>query len=292
MKRRNSLSFRSGFTLIELLVVIAIIALLAAILFPVFARARENARRSSCQSNMKQMGLGFIQYAQDFDEKYPCGANATPGYAAGQGWGAQVFPYIKSTQVYRCPSDMSTIYTYDPDWYVVSYCYNSSIPYPSWWYGTGVFVGTVASMNAVTKTVLLFESANTGGQITSGVETDRMTPATWGTLSTISSVPGNTGGWFATGLLAGRGGTVVSDPTLSTINMYGSADRTGFMYPYGRHLEGSNFLMADGHVKWLKGDQVSTGQAAASATAQQATYDAEGTSYSGTGAHAVTFSPT
>ncbi len=62
---------KSAFTLIELLVVIAIIAILAAILFPVFARARENARRSSCTSNLKQIGLGIIQYAQDYDEKYP-----------------------------------------------------------------------------------------------------------------------------------------------------------------------------------------------------------------------------
>ncbi len=64
-------SKRFAFTLIELLVVIAIIAILAAILFPVFARARENARRSSCQSNLKQIGLGVMQYIQDYDEKYP-----------------------------------------------------------------------------------------------------------------------------------------------------------------------------------------------------------------------------
>src|SRR5437763_7255396 len=66
-----------GFTLIELLVVIAIIAILAAILFPVFGRARENARRSSCQSNLKQIGLGLAQYTQDYDENYPISEDAT-----------------------------------------------------------------------------------------------------------------------------------------------------------------------------------------------------------------------
>src|SRR5437763_14432141 len=81
----------SGFTLIELLVVIAIIAILAAILFPVFARARENARRASCQSNQKQLGLGFLQYAQDYDERLPFHQN----------WAPQIYPYVKSTQIYK-----------------------------------------------------------------------------------------------------------------------------------------------------------------------------------------------
>ena len=69
---------RRAFTLIELLVVIAIIALLAAILFPVFARARENARRSSCGSNMKQMGLAVQQYSQDYDERFPRAGGPSP----------------------------------------------------------------------------------------------------------------------------------------------------------------------------------------------------------------------
>jgi len=95
-----------GFTLIELLVVIAIIAILAAILFPVFARARENARRASCQSNLKQMGLGIMQYAQDYDERYPAAdwwniENKTKY----DGWINRIDPYVKSIQVYACPSD-------------------------------------------------------------------------------------------------------------------------------------------------------------------------------------------
>lgn len=109
------LEFRKGgFTLIELLVVIAIIAILAAILFPVFARARENARRSSCQSNLKQLGLSIMQYTQDFDEKmvpiflYGTGQtlpNGTPT-STGQAvlWYNLLNPYIKNLQIFNCPS--------------------------------------------------------------------------------------------------------------------------------------------------------------------------------------------
>jgi len=122
---------KKGFTLIELLVVIAIIAILAAILFPVFARARENARRTSCLSNLKQIGLGLMMYTQDYDEKYPARLMGTwgdhttyktqpdasmPGYVfitydgttGGSGrwisWMDMVYPYIKSTQLFVCPS--------------------------------------------------------------------------------------------------------------------------------------------------------------------------------------------
>ncbi len=94
---------RKGFTLIELLVVIAIIAILAAILFPVFARAREKARQSSCLNNVKQMTLGHMMYAQDHDERLP--ASYMPGSpGAYNQWYEVIDPYVKNTQVLVCPS--------------------------------------------------------------------------------------------------------------------------------------------------------------------------------------------
>jgi len=100
---------RKAFTLIELLTVIAIIALLAAILFPTFSRARENARGTSCSSNLRQLGLGLIQYTQDYDEKL------VPNGAAGLIWAEILQPYVKSDQVLRCPSadvgDLAQTYT-------------------------------------------------------------------------------------------------------------------------------------------------------------------------------------
>jgi prepilin-type N-terminal cleavage/methylation domain-containing protein/prepilin-type processing-associated H-X9-DG protein len=106
---------RKAFTLIELLIVIAIIAILAAILFPVFGRARENARRSSCQSQMKQIGLGIAQYTQDYDERFPMvdqGLLSTG--AQGYPWQARIQPYVKSQQIFACPSVSGTTNIYQP----------------------------------------------------------------------------------------------------------------------------------------------------------------------------------
>jgi prepilin-type N-terminal cleavage/methylation domain-containing protein/prepilin-type processing-associated H-X9-DG protein len=106
---------RRGFTLIELLVVIAIIAILAAILFPVFAKAREKARQTSCLSNVKQMSLGFLQYMQDYDERFTLGGYVIPGFnipgvggsADGSNvnmWRFLINPYCKNYQIFLCPS--------------------------------------------------------------------------------------------------------------------------------------------------------------------------------------------
>ncbi|MFO7946502.1 MAG: DUF1559 domain-containing protein [Armatimonadota bacterium] len=110
---------RRGFTLIELLVVIAIIAILAAILFPVFARAREKARQTSCLSNLKQIGLGLMMYATDFDDNLPAyhfgyiyeppvpGDTEWMQQDAGRwqlGWPSCIYPYVKNTQIFLCPS--------------------------------------------------------------------------------------------------------------------------------------------------------------------------------------------
>ncbi|HEY3333322.1 MAG TPA: DUF1559 domain-containing protein [Capsulimonadaceae bacterium] len=99
---------RQGFTLIELLVVIAIIAILAAILFPVFAKARDKARQTTCSSNMKQMGLALMQYVGDYDECFPAQRMGTASNAPT--WRQIIHPYIKSTEVQTCPSNTSNQY--------------------------------------------------------------------------------------------------------------------------------------------------------------------------------------
>jgi prepilin-type N-terminal cleavage/methylation domain-containing protein/prepilin-type processing-associated H-X9-DG protein len=107
LMRLSARSARWGFTLIELLVVIAIIAILAAILFPVFAQAREKARVAACLSNVKQLGLGLQMYAQDYDETLPIHTADIANFLApnaAANWAKGLSPYVKNTQIYSCPS--------------------------------------------------------------------------------------------------------------------------------------------------------------------------------------------
>ena len=141
---------RKAFTLIELLVVIAIIAILAAILFPVFARARENARRASCMSNLKQIGLGFLQYTQDYDERYPANKTADGIYEY-----MAVAPYIKSSQIWTCPSESVTAGTVPGAGFSgtdqIDYFYNTNIAGggPSATYGTPLSLAAISSPSDV-----------------------------------------------------------------------------------------------------------------------------------------------
>ena len=156
---------RSAFTLIELLVVIAIIAILAAILFPVFAKAREKARQSSCQSNLKQIGLAIVQYIQDYDSAYPvCQEGGWPGNTqVNAGWGGWIsnplFPYIKNSQIWQCPSRNSGWWV---DWRTnrnVSYCYN----YYLLGNGTAVKESSIADPNGTSRLVAMWDSDNSWG---------------------------------------------------------------------------------------------------------------------------------
>ena len=163
---------RSGFTLIELLVVIAIIAILAAILFPVFQKLRENARRAPCQSNMKQLGLAFNQYEQDADEKVPGGTQQNFGTNVGLGWGGQLYSFVKSAGVYKCPDDSTSgNATAVPPTYPVSYVVNGNLAYAC------STAGNISSLNSPKKTVLLFESKTNAGAVTDPQEGATATPA-------------------------------------------------------------------------------------------------------------------
>ncbi len=128
---------KRGFTLIELLVVIAIIAILAAILFPVFAKARENARKANCLSNVKQLTLAGLSYAQDYDETWCRCSQWLPGGTAVTYWYDLVTPYIKNTKVWVCPSATNYACGYGWNGRLTGYHYNeinltlAAIPRPA-----------------------------------------------------------------------------------------------------------------------------------------------------------------
>jgi len=153
---------KQGFTLIELLVVIAIISILAAILFPVFARARENARRTSCMNNSKQIGLGFMMYVQDYDERYPTYASTMPitypnGTAGSTAlWTHKIYPYLKNTQIFTCPSSGAT---YNGGYYwtagggdTVAYGYN-------FLFGRSGVIVSLSSIQRAAETLLVADAA-------------------------------------------------------------------------------------------------------------------------------------
>ncbi len=169
MQNSKAVRKRTGFTLIELLVVIAIIAILAAILFPVFARARENARRSSCLSNTKQLGLAVMQYSQDYDEKLPSSYDGGPTI-----WIQQITPYVKSNQLFFCPSDSKSNPSATASSGNVSYGWNYAyLTLPACTpaaYGCGGVA--LAAIQTVSETVLLADSSKNSLNYVIGAQYD------------------------------------------------------------------------------------------------------------------------
>ena len=172
---RNTSRAQSGFTLIELLVVIAIIAILASILFPVFAQAREKARQTTCASNQKQIGLAITMYAQDYDETLPpysfgTGTAGFFGYFGTDGarWADMIFPYVKSTAAYDCPDGNVHLAKYAGGLYfdTQTYSYGYSTPSlttdPDSTYG--VAGRTLAAMTSPSTTIMTTDSRIAKGE--------------------------------------------------------------------------------------------------------------------------------
>lgn len=207
----------NGFTLIELLVVIAIIAVLAAILFPVFAQARESARKTSCLSNQKQLGTAVLMYVQDYDEQLPNAINGAAGVNLPGGWvyytafpanatpksfdvtQGSLFPYVKSAQVFVCPSDAQGRAAGN------SYAVNSC-------------VFTMNIPLAVGKSLAAFDSA-----------------ASWALMTEEAIGIGDETGAF-----------LRTNSTDDGFLLY------GLNFLSTRHQEGSNFMFVDGHSKWFR----------------------------------------
>ncbi len=254
-KIRFTLNRKQGFTLIELLVVIAIIAILAAILFPVFAKARENARRTACLSNMKQIGLGIMQYLQDYDERYPRAwgglhnapdegrypnpadietdtgkpggafkVNPNPGGGANyyRTWMDYIFPYVKSVQIFRCPS-------YSPTADQASYGYSTAL--------SGYYNSTQLYTNDATS--------------------PRNTPITTATVKRVSEI------------VAISEYTFGYNYTMTPVNMYTYTTKPVGDPQYNLvtpHLNGGTAVYADGHAKWRPRGAISASIKSASTT--------------------------
>lgn len=258
-----------GFTLIELLVVIAIIAILAAILFPVFAKAREKARQISCLSNEKQIMLGLMQYTQDNDEQYPKGKT---GY--GVGWASLVYPYVKSTQVFKCPDDPTGTATglegFGETDYPISYALNPNIGNAN-----------LAALNAPASTVLISEVQGAQADITNPAH-DADTagyPSHCSPIANGGDGPGNAG-WLDWTIGAKY---VSGDP--QDMGQPARQVQAQYISPNSPvHTGASNFAFADGHAKYMRGSRVSPGTNAAAAGNKQDSPNygqAAGTSYVG-----------
>lgn len=214
---------RQGFTLIELLVVIAIIAILAAILFPVFAKAREKARQSNCASNVKQIATGLQMYYQDYDEQLPGGyaVNWDGTYTIG-GYVDPIAPYLKNTQIFKCPSDgLANCLSYTPSKNFRSAILPGTPPNQPLSYAYNYYLGALSGISPSqiqypAQTCIIAETVQR--------------PYIYAAYPN-PVIPGV---------------TLVLDPT------------NGAMIGGSRHNEGMNIGFLDGHCKWFKTSQLNS----------------------------------
>jgi len=222
MKNFSRKTLFNGFTLIELLVVIAIIAILAAILFPVFAQAREKARQSTCLSNMKQLGLAMMMYVDDFDESYPFSIQSETNYWTA--WPYLINGYVKNSGIFYCPSQPIKPPKDVNINYVLYSCNRAIMPYhiiPNFLDAPTA----MASLKNPADIVLIFETSR-------------------------FDLEGVDMGWNGTGnvYLPGAGAT-------NGVAFQGSANLKSD-YMNGRHSQGINITFGDGHAKYLKSSVV------------------------------------
>jgi prepilin-type N-terminal cleavage/methylation domain-containing protein/prepilin-type processing-associated H-X9-DG protein len=232
--RTNLETKHFAFTLIELLMVIAIIALLAAILFPVFGRARENARRSSCQSNLKQLALGLKQYTQDFDERFPFGPPVSNADFSSA-WAPAIQPYTKSHQILQCPSDDG-----DP----VTTTNPTQDGYTDYWYNAALSLKW------------------DGGEVSPNYRVTGISEAALLNSSLTIMLGEGDGNNFSTGATRANGCALADLMNIAGPETSATANKCDVTTYYAKvigigkgqknHLSGFNLAYTDGHVKWQR----------------------------------------
>lgn len=222
---------KSGFTLIELLVVIAIIAILAAILFPVFAKARSRARQTACLNNVKQISLAFLTYFQDNEERFPPFAGVTT-WGDRTGWSERIFPYVKSMEVYRCPeNDKST------------FCYSMNA------LSSVNFLGQISRVRNPVRFIHLLECSGSGNiKIKGSITGDSDLTTEW---SANLPADNQQDGFVYGTRTGGLSYTTVSNPLPVWKYRDVPGIHWGRLYFPGWHNGGNNVMFLDGHVKFF-----------------------------------------
>jgi prepilin-type N-terminal cleavage/methylation domain-containing protein/prepilin-type processing-associated H-X9-DG protein len=224
---------KSGFTLIELLVVIAIIAILAAILFPVFSKARTRALQTACMNNVKQISTAFLSYFQDYDEKFPPYAGVQ-AWGDHLGWSERLNPYIKSMDVYKCPENSKS-----------NFCYSMNA------ISSVNFLGQISRVRSPTRFIHLVESCGSGDRsIKPTITGDSDLTTEWSANLPYDNQPdGNVYG--------DKGGNFRDVPAVDAMPIVKFREKPGRhwgrLYFPGWHNRGNNVMFLDGHVRYYLG---------------------------------------